>query len=82
MTDLNENQQLVSQLESELSDKSLLEVTLLTLLALYILKKLFIKEQDEWALIGRKASDYLKSKGIKQQAGLMKMITYELVKIN
>ena len=50
----------------------------MTLLALFVLKFEFEDRKDEWMLVGKKASDWLKAIGFKKPTRLVWMFTLKL----
>ena len=46
----------------------------LTILALFVLKKVFVDREDEWQLLAVKAKTLLKQCGVKKPDGLIKQV--------
>ena len=50
----------------------------MTLLALFVLRFEFEDRKDEWVLVGKKGSDWLKTLGFKKPTRLLWMFTLKL----
>ena len=65
--------------KAQLTDKSALEQVWLTIVALFILERLFKDKEDEWVLIAKKAKTYLKKSGISKPEKIISSLKIELL---
>ena len=68
---------LLSEMELKGSDS---DCVYFTLVALYILKEAFDAKKDEWAMLAKKAKDFLKEAGVPKADGLIRKFTLQIKK--